>query len=165
MADAELHEFFSPNKPLEPDVLSELRSVMRLHNLSAQDLFFKWESYCIKMDIDAQVVSLSAVRNLKQTIQDALESGQNSRKMAGRVSATPRAPGAARGGGGGGAGGVGDVFGVLDGLIPSTPASTGGKIGGSARGPRRVAENVGSSPATSGMRDQLKSMDVNGAAP
>lgn len=162
MADAELHEFFSPNKPLEPDVLSELQSVMRLHNLSAQDLFFKWESYCIKMDIDAQAVSLSTVRNLKQTIQDALESGQSSRKMAGRVSATPRAPGAARGAGGGG--GVGDVFGVLDGLIPSTPASTGGKIGGGAR-PRRVAENVGSSPATSGMRDQLKSMDVNGAAP
>lgn len=162
MADAELHEFFSPNKPLEPDVLSELQSVMRLHNLSAQDLFFKWESYCIKMDIDAQVVSLSAVRNLKQTIQDALESGQSSRKMTGRVSATPRAPGAVRGAGGGG--GVGDVFGVLDGLIPSTPASTGGKIGGGAR-TRRVAENVGSSPATSGMRDQLKSMDVNGAAP
>lgn len=158
MADTELHEFFSPNKPLEPDVLSELQSIMRLHNLSAQDLFFKWESYCIKMDIDAQVVTLTTVRNLKQTIQDALESGNNNRKVATRVSATPRGAGAARGVG------VGDVFGVLDGLLPSTPASSGGKLGnrGAASAVRKV-ENVGSSPATSGMRDQLKSMDVNGA--
>lgn len=156
MADTELHDFFSPHKPIEPDVLNELKSIMRLHLLSAQDLFFKWESYCIKMDIDAQAISLSAVRNLKQTIQDTLESANNSRKPA-RVSATPRAGAAARGGG------VGDVFGVLDGLIPSTPASSGGKLGnrGHASAMRKV-ENVGSSPATSGMKDQLKAMDVSG---
>jgi DNA polymerase alpha subunit B len=155
MAEAELHEFFSPSKPLEADVLSELQSIMRLHNLSAQDLFFKWESYCIKMDIDAQTVSLQAIRNLKQTIQDALESS-NSRKAHSKVTATPR-PGGPRGG-------IGDVFGVLDGLLPNTPASTGGKLGnrGAASTVNRKADHVGSSPATSGMRDQLKSMDVNG---
>ncbi|KAH7152222.1 DNA polymerase alpha subunit B N-terminal-domain-containing protein [Dactylonectria estremocensis] len=120
MADPELQSrFSSPNKPLEPDVLSELESILRLHNLSAEDLYFKWESYCIKLDLDAQEVSLEAVRNLKQSIQDALEKSQHQVQVKAerKVGATPRAGAKA-----------GNVFGMLDGLMPSTPA-TGGKLG------------------------------------
>ncbi|KAH7008324.1 DNA polymerase alpha subunit B N-terminal-domain-containing protein [Ilyonectria destructans] len=120
MADAELQSRFSaPNKPLEPDVLSELESILRLHNLSAEDLYFKWESYCIKLDLDAQDISLDAVRNLKQSIQDALEKShqQVQVKPERKVVATPRA----------GTKGSG-MLGMLDGLMPSTPTA-GGKLG------------------------------------
>ena len=162
MADAELQSIFSPNKPLEPDLASELQSIMRLHDLSAEDLFFKWESYCIKMDVDAQEISIQAVRNLKRTIQDALENShrQAQIKTERKVVATP---GGARARGGGGGGG-GDVFGMLDGLVPSTPA-TGAKLGrtqGTGSASRRKIETpkgvVGSSPA-GGMGEQLKAMN------
>lgn len=127
MADAELQSRFSPNKPLEPDMLSELQSILRLHDLSAEDLFFKWESYCIKLDVDTHAISLPAIRNLKQSIQDELEKTHRGAQLKNerKVTATPRAGGAIRGNGG-------DVFGMLDGLVPSTPATGGSKLG---RGP------------------------------
>ena len=78
----ELNELFSQGgggKPLEQDVVSELQSISRLHQLSAQDLFFKWESYCIKMDMDGNArLSLDAARALKQDIQGALERSNRS---------------------------------------------------------------------------------------
>ncbi|KAI9149307.1 DNA polymerase alpha subunit B [Paramyrothecium foliicola] len=158
MADTELESRFSPNKPLDQDVKTELKSIMRLHNLSAEDLFFKWESYCIKLDLDAQAVSLSAVRNLKQNIQDALEKShrQAQVKTERKVAATPKA--SAKGG---------DVFNMLDGLVPSTPATGGrlSRIPGSGSALKRKMETPGagitSSPA-GGMSDQLK---ANGAQP
>ncbi|KAF7545587.1 hypothetical protein G7Z17_g9065 [Cylindrodendrum hubeiense] len=115
MADAELQSRFpSPNKPLEPDVLSELESIMRLHNLSAEDLYFKWESYCIKLDIDAQDISLEVVRNLKQSIQDTLEKSHHhvQIKAERKVMATPRASAKGR-----------NMLGMMDELMPSTPSS------------------------------------------
>ncbi|KAJ3521021.1 hypothetical protein NM208_g13475 [Fusarium decemcellulare] len=158
MADADLQNHFSPHKPLEPDVLGELQSIMRLHSLSPEDLFFKWESYCIKLDLDAQAVNLEALRNLKQSIQDELEKSHRrvQVKTERKVTATPR--GVAKGG---------DVFGMLDGLVPSTPAS-GAKLSrgvGSGSALKRKMETpkgLTSSPAT-GMSDQLKSM--NGLPP
>ena len=154
MAEEDLQPLFSPNKPLEPDVRAELESIQRLHDLSAEDLFFKWESYCIKLDLDAQSVDITAVRNLKQTIQDALEKSQRQVhvKTERRVAATPRQ--AHKGG---------DVFNMLDGLVPSTPA-TGGRLGrapGSTGGVKRKLETpkgFTSSPVT-GMAEQLKSMN------
>ncbi len=159
--DEELKSYFSPNGSLQPDVAAELRSIMRLHNLSAEDLYLKWDSYCLKMEIDAQAVTLQAIRNLKQTIQDSLEK-DNTRRTHVKASATPRAGAAARSGGGVGGG---DVFGMLDGLVPSTPAA-GSKLrnnGSSASGLKRQAttpkSGLNSSPAARGMKDQLKSMD------
>ncbi|KAF5024877.1 hypothetical protein F66182_3035 [Fusarium sp. NRRL 66182] len=146
MADADLQAHFSPHKPLEPDLLSELESIMRLHGLSAEDLFFKWESYCIKLDLDAQAVTLEALRNLKQSVQDELENSHRKVKVKAerKVANTPRG---------------GDVFGMLDGLVPSTPAA-GGKLNrGAASGKKKIEASKGltSSPAT-GMNEQLKSL-------
>ncbi|KHO01477.1 DNA polymerase alpha, subunit B [Metarhizium album ARSEF 1941] len=153
MAESDIQTRFSPDSPLEPDVLSEIQSILRLHDLSVDDLFFKWESYCIKMDLDAQAgLSLSRIRNLKQSIQDELERGhratqvRNERKV---VNATPKGnPG-------------GDVFGMLDGLVPSTPAtgrlSRAGAAGGSGALKKRMdGLRVGSSPV--GMGDQLRAL-------
>lgn len=111
MAEADLQElnekFATGNKDLEPDVVAELQSIMRMHSLSAQDLFFKWESYCIKMDMDEMKLSVEALRSLKQDIQDALERSNRSHhvhiKSEKRSGATPRTT--VKNGGG-------DVFGM-----------------------------------------------------
>lgn len=157
MAD-EIESRFSPNKPLEPDVFSELESIMRLHGLSAEDLFFKWESYCIKLDLDAQALSLELLRNLKQSIQDELENSHRKVqvKTERKVANTPR--GTAKGG---------DVFGMLDGLVPSTPASgaklnRGAASGSAVKRKTETPKGLMSSPAT-GMSEQLKSL--NGLPP
>lgn len=90
--DAALHAHFSPNAPLEPDVLAELQSTARLHGLSAEDLFYKWESYCIRLETEASTVTLAAVRNFKQSIQDELEKSTQARAVAAerRAGVTPR---------------------------------------------------------------------------
>lgn len=136
-------------------MLSELESILRLHDLTAEELFYKWESYCIKLDIDAQAISLPVVRNLKQDIQDALEKShrQAQVKTERKVQAAPRQ--SAKVGS--------DVFGMLDGLVPSTPAA-GGKLGrapGSGGGVKRkldTPKGLTSSPA-SGLADQLKALN------
>jgi DNA polymerase alpha subunit B len=97
MAGAETSEisdlFSSGNKDLEPDVFTELQSIMRLHQLSAEDIFYKWESYCIKMDMDASSLNIETVRAFKQDIQDALEKTnrlQTHIKQEKKSGATPR---------------------------------------------------------------------------
>ncbi|KAK9774177.1 putative DNA polymerase alpha subunit B N-terminal-domain-containing protein [Seiridium cardinale] len=123
MADADVQElnerFALGDKPLEPDMLAELQSIMRMHSLSAQDLFFKWESYCIKLDMDEMKLSVDTLRNLKRDIQDALERENRSQhahvvKTEKRAGATPRT--AAKGNVG-----SGDVFGILEGM--TTPGA------------------------------------------
>jgi DNA polymerase alpha subunit B len=88
-----------PGTTLEPEITAELQSIMRLHHLSPQDLFFKWESYCIKMDRDDLAPSLDMIRGLKQDIQDALERFNRAHQKAGKgtgmgvangIGATPR---------------------------------------------------------------------------
>jgi DNA polymerase alpha subunit B len=97
---AELREYFAMGATdLEPDIASELQSIMRLHQLSAEDMFYKWESYCIKMDMDTSSLSITSVRSFKQDVQDALEKSnrlQTHIKQEKRPSATPR-PGAKTG--------------------------------------------------------------------
>ncbi len=99
MADVETQElnerFATGDKPLEHNVLVELKSIMQLHSLSAQDLFFKWESYCIKMDMDEMKLSVETLGALKQDLLDALERSNRSHqvqiKTEKRAGATPRA--------------------------------------------------------------------------
>lgn len=110
MADAELNKLFAAaGKELEPDVLGELRSTMRLHDLSPQDLFYKWESYCLRMEIDGSDMTILSARALKKDVLDALERQNRAAQAAHlrqdkRSAATPR--GNIKGGGGS------DVFGM-----------------------------------------------------
>lgn len=150
MADetlAELNERFgSGAKDLEADVVAELKSIMRLHQLSVQDLFFKWESYGMKMGMDDFKASIDNLRAFKQNLQDELERSNRSQvhiKTEKRAGATPRV---AKGG---------DVFGMLDGL--TTPGASRSKPA-ARRTPAvsRVKAEPTSSPLK--LEDQLNAM-------
>lgn len=71
----ELNGFFAPpsGPGLEADVLAELQSVMRLHSISPTELFYKWESYSIKMGSDDMKLNIDTARALKKDVQDGLE--------------------------------------------------------------------------------------------
>ncbi|PYH87928.1 DNA polymerase [Aspergillus ellipticus CBS 707.79] len=123
---AELNELFAAAAPdgLPKDILAELQSVLRIHAISAQELFYKWESYCLKMGPDELKLDLATVRLFKKDVQDTLE--RESRGRAGRQTekraaptATPRAAATT------------DVFGMLDGLTPN--ASIRGNAGSAKR--------------------------------
>jgi DNA polymerase alpha subunit B len=95
---AELNELFAATSPdgLPKDVLAELQSILRVHSIPPQELFYKWESYCLKMGAEDTKLNLETVRLFKRDVQDALE--RESRGRAGRqaekrsaVTATPRA--------------------------------------------------------------------------
>lgn len=161
----ELNERFGTGgKELEPDVLAELQSIMRLHQLSPQDLFFKFESYSIKLDMDGMNVTIDTLRAFKQDLQSALERSNRSQayiKPEKRIGATPRASAAKNG----------DVFGMLDGLVPNTPGS--GKLNKVASAKKRQldtpsisrvkGEHPGSSPdhkSPSRLEDHLNSLGV-----
>jgi DNA polymerase alpha subunit B len=78
MADTileELNALFAPNAKisLEADVLTELKSIMRLHGIPPQELFYKWESYSMKMGSDDMKLNIDTARALKKDIQDGLE--------------------------------------------------------------------------------------------
>ena len=93
--DPELKELFAAaNSNMEADVLAELNSIMRLHFIDAQELWYKWESYSIKMGSDAMKLNIDTARALKKDVQDTLERdnrtkshGLNANKRGG---ATPR---------------------------------------------------------------------------
>ncbi|TDZ68491.1 DNA polymerase alpha subunit B [Colletotrichum sidae] len=153
MAEAELkHYFASDEKGLEPEVLTELQSIMRLHEVSGEDLFYKWESFCIKMDMDAANPDMTHVRTFKAELQDQLEKAakqQTHIKTERRAHGTPRA---VRGGG--------DVFGMLDGLMPSTPSS------GRLNKPSSLRKKAHQTPTMSRVKAEIPSSspDYRGAS-
>jgi DNA polymerase alpha subunit B len=71
----ELNEHFASSAPdgLPKDVLAELRSILRLHGISPQELFFKWESYSLKMGAEETTLNLDTVRAFKRDVQETLE--------------------------------------------------------------------------------------------
>ena len=74
MSLVELNERFAlPNNELQPDVAGELQSIMRLHSLSEQELFFKWEAYSIKMGGENVRMDYKTARDFKKDLQDNLE--------------------------------------------------------------------------------------------
>lgn len=77
MADSTVEElnalFATPGTELEPDVLSELQSIMRLHSIPPQELFYKWESYSIKLSSEDLKLNINSARALKKDVQDGLE--------------------------------------------------------------------------------------------
>jgi DNA polymerase alpha subunit B len=93
--DAKLQELFtSANPNIEPDVLSELSSIMRLHSIDPQELWYKWESYGMKMGANDMKLNIDTARALKQDVQDGLERENRSKAQAlnpsRRGAATPR---------------------------------------------------------------------------
>lgn len=91
MSIAELNELFAqPNQPLPEDVSGELQSIVRLHSISEQELFFKWEAYCIKMGSENTRMDYKTTRDFKKDLQDTLE--RESRGKAANNSASKRGP-------------------------------------------------------------------------
>jgi DNA polymerase alpha subunit B len=129
-AEAELNEFFAGSFPdgIPKDILAELLSMLRVHSIPAEELFYKWESYSIKMG-EGVTLSLQTVRGFKQDVQEALE--RETRDKLGRHTekrnpntATPRGAAAASG----------DMFGMFDQLTPTgSNARTGNGFGSAKR--------------------------------
>ncbi|KAK1140712.1 DNA-directed DNA polymerase alpha subunit pol12 [Aspergillus melleus] len=125
---AELNEHFAGASPggIPKDVLAELQSVLRVHSIAPQELFYKWESYCLKMGAEETKLNLDTVRLFKRDVQDTLE--RESRSKAGRhaenrkaTTATPRANTTS------------DVFGMFDGLTPNASHNRTPNANGSAK--------------------------------
>lgn len=121
MADteAQIRELFASSSTNIPqDVLHELLSITRLLSLDPQELFYKWESYVLKMGTENTKLEYKTAKDFKKDLQDVLEresraKGQNvaPRKA---MAATPRA--AATGG---------DMFDMLGGAMSTTPRNLG----------------------------------------
>jgi DNA polymerase alpha subunit B len=94
-SDNEIGELFSvPDTDLRASIIAELKSILRIHNVSAEDLSFKWESYCLKMGSEDTHLDIKTVQDFKKDLQENLE--QESRGKVGkpaerRAAATPRA--------------------------------------------------------------------------
>ena len=88
---------------LSPDILVVLESILRVHSLSTDELFIKWEVYCLKMGTEETKLDLETARMFAKDVQDSVERGERThqpglksaaksdRKNA--VHATPRAAG------------------------------------------------------------------------
>ena len=93
--EIELKErFASAGTDLEEDVLGELQSILRIHSISAEELYYKWESYSMKMGSDDLKLNIDTARALKNDVQEALErENKNKAHLASsnkRGGATPR---------------------------------------------------------------------------
>ena len=93
--ETEIKERFAPaGTEIEADVLAELQSIMRLHSIDVQELWYKWESYSMKMGADDMKLNIETARALKQDIQDGLERDNRSKahllSTSKRGGATPR---------------------------------------------------------------------------
>ena len=60
-------------KELPPDVSGGLQSICRLHSVSAQELFYKWEYYSMKMGAEKTQLDLPTVRAFKKDLQEMVE--------------------------------------------------------------------------------------------
>lgn len=114
-AQIKIH-FASPDGSIPQDVLTELLHLVQLMGISAEDLYYKWDSYVITMGAETTKLDYKTLRDFKKSLQDTLEresrKGNVTHAATKRTTATPRA-GASNG----------DVFGMLDGMVSNTPAS------------------------------------------
>jgi DNA polymerase alpha subunit B len=91
-----INGLFTPSSALSPDVMGELESTLRLHSVSPQELFYKWESFSLKMGSEDTKLDLDTVRMFKKDVQDSLERNTHDRHTGrgsdrkSNVSATPR---------------------------------------------------------------------------
>ena len=107
------------NNELPPEILGELQSLIRLHDISPEELDFKWQAYNMKMGGEDSKLDLKTARDFRRNLQDTLEresrSKAQARNDAKRGAPTPRAGGK----------NATDVFDMLDGLVPNTPRAGG----------------------------------------
>jgi DNA polymerase alpha subunit B len=90
----ELNERFAiPNEELAPEIMTELLSVIRIHDLPPEELSYKWESYCMKMGAETKL-DLKTARDFKKDLQEILEREARTKAAKGTekrtVAATPR---------------------------------------------------------------------------
>jgi DNA polymerase alpha subunit B len=95
--EEDLNTYFAPpTTDLPRDILGELRSILRLHSITPQELFFKWESYSIKMGSEETKLDLETARAFKKDVQETLEretrgkTHVRSAEKRGGVGSTPR---------------------------------------------------------------------------
>lgn len=149
-----LVELFAPSAggTLSDDVATELQHILRLLDLSAQELFFKWESYVIKMGVENTKLDFKTARDFKKDLRDALERESRAKghhvqqSAAKKTAATPRAGG-------------GDVFGMLDGMVSATP---GPRMSSAAA--KRKASNF-DTPAPKSTKSGLNSSPADNKTP
>ncbi|CCX16686.1 DNA polymerase alpha subunit B N-terminal-domain-containing protein [Pyronema domesticum] len=99
------------------EVLDELQAMLRVYDIDAQELFFKWESYSLKMGPDNVKLDFDTVQNFKKDVQEQLEKELKGKAKLAQNPAVQRVvrPGQ----------GAGDSFALFDGMLPSTPARGG----------------------------------------
>lgn len=95
-----------PSNGIPPEIMGELQSMLRLYDVSAEELDFKWQAYSMKMGAEDTQLDLKTARDFKKMLQDTLE--RESRARAQIKSEQKRAGPAPRAG----AKGADDVFGM-----------------------------------------------------
>jgi len=144
-----LNSLFTPSgNGLEPDILGVLESILRLYSITPQELFYKWESYCLKMGSEETKLDLGTARMFQKDVQDSLERSHQGRQSERKptVSATPRTTGKSS-----------DVYGMLDELTPNAGPRRMGSVKRKndfdTPAPKRVAksEKKASGPQSTGM--------------
>ncbi|KAK6351136.1 DNA-directed DNA polymerase alpha subunit pol12 [Orbilia javanica] len=100
---------------LPDEVMVELHNMLRIYNIDAEELFFKWEEYCLKMGEDIKL----NLKNITAFKDDAREQFEIEMRAKSKSAQAPAARGAQRA-----AKNTGDVFNMLDGLTPATPRSS-----------------------------------------
>jgi DNA polymerase alpha subunit B len=77
---------------LRPEILGELQSILRIHSVSPEELFFKWEAYSMKMGGDEIKLDLKTTRDFRKDIQDVLERESRGKAYARNNEKRPVAP-------------------------------------------------------------------------
>lgn len=73
---------------LSPDILGVLESTLRVHSLTPDELFIKWEVYCLKMGSEETKLDLETARMFAKDVQDGVERGDRNQQHVGTKSAS-----------------------------------------------------------------------------
>jgi DNA polymerase alpha subunit B len=83
------------NHEVPTEILGELQAMLRLYDISAEELDFKWQAYTMKMGAEETKLDLKTARDFRKNIQDTLERESRGkaqqRSEQKRIAPTPRA--------------------------------------------------------------------------
>lgn len=71
-SNEDLGEIFNASE-LTPEISRELKSIIDLYSIDAQELFYKWESYSMKMGAESTTMDLKTVREFRKDLYEQLE--------------------------------------------------------------------------------------------